>query len=345
MSTLTPLRNACSWGPWLTPPKIAAPVTGVCVARSFRSSRICAASSRVGARTSARVRPRGPPMRWFRMGSRNAAVLPLPVWAHAMRSRPSRAAGMASPWMPVGRTKPRSLMPRSRLGCSLRAVNGTRGLSPNGLRRAGRLPAGLPGDARGVSRRAIKFRIFVVRVGLAGRNAQVRPRLAPQRFREKYDLADVKRKVRQRSMESLDDRHRLLPDGDRRAELRVGQCAERSVQRAPPLFPFLHQLRAPDDTPHEFLVALAPGLFAVGREKVGEPRQQVAGHVPADHRNGVAAVQILGELRLVHLRDGTLSVGLVAIELAANRVNDGGGGHLNLDVCMFAREGQSWAPP
>ena len=59
MMTSTPLRNACSCGPMPTPPKTAAPVTGVWTARSFRSSRICAASSRVGASTSARVVPRG----------------------------------------------------------------------------------------------------------------------------------------------------------------------------------------------------------------------------------------------------------------------------------------------
>ena len=57
--TSTPLRKACSCGPIPTPPKTAAPVTGVWTARSFRSSRIWAASSRVGVRISARVVPAG----------------------------------------------------------------------------------------------------------------------------------------------------------------------------------------------------------------------------------------------------------------------------------------------
>ena len=78
------------------PSKIDAAVSGVWTAISVRSSRICAASSRVGVRTSARVVPRGFAINLWRMGSRNAAVLPLPVMAQASRSRPSRAGGMAS---------------------------------------------------------------------------------------------------------------------------------------------------------------------------------------------------------------------------------------------------------
>ncbi len=88
MITSTPLRNACSCGPMPTPPKTAAALIGVCTARSFRSSRICAASSRVGVSTSARVVPRGLSISWCRIGSRKAAVLPLPVIAQASTSRP-----------------------------------------------------------------------------------------------------------------------------------------------------------------------------------------------------------------------------------------------------------------
>ncbi len=36
------------------------------------------------------------------MGSMKAAVLPVPVWAVAMRSRPARTAGMAWAWIGVG---------------------------------------------------------------------------------------------------------------------------------------------------------------------------------------------------------------------------------------------------
>ena len=114
--TSTPLRNACSCGPIETPPYTAAPVIGVCTASCARSSRICAASSRVGVSTRARVRPRGLSSMRCSSGNTKAAVLPLPVAAQASTSRPSRAGGMAASWMGVGRANPSSLMPWSRLG-------------------------------------------------------------------------------------------------------------------------------------------------------------------------------------------------------------------------------------
>ena len=43
----------------------------------------------------------GGPRRWS-IGSTKAAVLPVPVWAPAMRSRPARTSGMASAWTGVG---------------------------------------------------------------------------------------------------------------------------------------------------------------------------------------------------------------------------------------------------
>src|SRR5262249_28285219 len=51
-----------------------------------------------------------------RMGSRKAAVLPLPVIAQARMSRPARAAGMAACWIGVASEKPRAAIPRRRSG-------------------------------------------------------------------------------------------------------------------------------------------------------------------------------------------------------------------------------------
>ena len=124
MMTSTPLRKACSCGPIPTPPKTAAPDSGVCTASSRRCSSICAASSRVGVSTSARVTPRGLSISRCRIGRRNAAVLPLPVIAQASRSLPSRAGGIACSWMGVARVKPSSRTPRSRSGWSLNLANG-----------------------------------------------------------------------------------------------------------------------------------------------------------------------------------------------------------------------------
>jgi hypothetical protein len=49
-----------------------------------------------------------------KMGSRNAAVLPVPVWARPMTSRPSMTGGMASVWMGVGAWCPGFDVGRSR---------------------------------------------------------------------------------------------------------------------------------------------------------------------------------------------------------------------------------------
>src|SRR5215467_6387582 len=105
-----------------TPPNTEPPPTPTWRASCRRCSSICAASSRVGAMTSARVAPRRPARR-CRIGSRNAAVLPLPVTAHARTSLPPRACGMVSAWIGVGILKPISSTARKRPGLRLKDVN------------------------------------------------------------------------------------------------------------------------------------------------------------------------------------------------------------------------------
>ena len=61
------------------------------------------ASSRVGTSTTAvGALPRSPGARRSRMGSANAAVLPVPVAAWPSASRPVSRAGTASAWIGVG---------------------------------------------------------------------------------------------------------------------------------------------------------------------------------------------------------------------------------------------------
>ncbi len=43
---------------------------------------------------------------WTTAGSRKDSVLPLPVWARPMRSRPCSAIGHPCAWMGVGAVKP-----------------------------------------------------------------------------------------------------------------------------------------------------------------------------------------------------------------------------------------------
>ena len=61
----------------------------------------CTHNSRVGVRISTRVR-RGPSINRSMIGSVNAAVLPVPVWARPMMSLPRRVSGMDSRWIGVG---------------------------------------------------------------------------------------------------------------------------------------------------------------------------------------------------------------------------------------------------
>src|SRR5438270_12148121 len=65
-----------------------------------------------------------------RMGMAKAAVLPVPVWAWAKRSRPACRTGMARVWTGVGAMKPSSSMAREMSGwitsSPKRAVGGAR---------------------------------------------------------------------------------------------------------------------------------------------------------------------------------------------------------------------------
>ena len=98
-----PRRSAAFWGSMPTPPTTVVHLWRVLRAIEVQTSSICWASSRVGVTTS--MSGPWPRSAWGRRlieGSRNAAVLPVPVWAAARRSRPSRTYGMACAWTEVG---------------------------------------------------------------------------------------------------------------------------------------------------------------------------------------------------------------------------------------------------
>ena len=89
--------------------------------RSWTLSSTCIASSRVGTRMSTRTGWRAGEKLVFawsrsrsRIGSTKAAVLPVPVWAAARTSRPSRTSGMAAVWTGVGVSYPSSATMRTR---------------------------------------------------------------------------------------------------------------------------------------------------------------------------------------------------------------------------------------
>ncbi len=117
MTMSTPRRSACTWGFCPTPPKITVwetPRTWRPYVRTL--SPICAASSRVGARISTRGRigeaAPGCVTRCCRIGSTNAAVLPVPVCAHPSRSRPARRCGIDFACTGVGVVYPSSATAR-----------------------------------------------------------------------------------------------------------------------------------------------------------------------------------------------------------------------------------------
>ena len=105
MRMSTPRLIASTWGFWPTPPKMTVLRRGSFSPKRAKFSPICSASSRVGVRISARMAPflgAGRLASSWSMGSAKAAVLPVPVWAQPIRSRPASTGGMAPAWMGEG---------------------------------------------------------------------------------------------------------------------------------------------------------------------------------------------------------------------------------------------------
>ncbi|CAB5283835.1 hypothetical protein IST453_00804 [Burkholderia multivorans] len=92
-----------------TPPNTTALRSGVCLAYACTFAATWSASSRVGVRISARTGWRAGDAlvfacgsrRWM-IGSEKLAVLPVPVCAAPMTSRPASTTGMACAWIGVG---------------------------------------------------------------------------------------------------------------------------------------------------------------------------------------------------------------------------------------------------
>ena len=91
-----------------TPPTTVAHLTPMCAPSASNCSEICRASSRVGEMTRAKSGC-GLSSRRCSTGRPNAAVLPEPVSASPMMSRPCSAHGIASHWMGDGALKPSAL--------------------------------------------------------------------------------------------------------------------------------------------------------------------------------------------------------------------------------------------
>ena len=104
-----PRRSSSIWGFAETPPKMTAHLTEVREPYSLKFSAICRASSLVGVRIRERITLfeyffSDGFIRFCIMGSANAAVFPVPVWAQPSTSRPASTWGMAFSWIGEGLT-------------------------------------------------------------------------------------------------------------------------------------------------------------------------------------------------------------------------------------------------
>jgi len=100
------------------------------------------ASSRVGARTRACTRESAASTA-ARRGRPKAAVLPVPVWATPVMSRPASSGGIAAAWMPVGVSKPSAATAASRSSGRPRSAKvGPAGVVAAGEAASSRTPAG-----------------------------------------------------------------------------------------------------------------------------------------------------------------------------------------------------------
>ena len=105
-STSTPSRIAWTCGRWPTPPKTSAWRIRMWLPYVSRLLPTWVASSRVGVSTRTRavfgrIR-RGSRCSASRIGSENAAVLPVPVCAQPSKSRPCNSRGIAWAWIGEG---------------------------------------------------------------------------------------------------------------------------------------------------------------------------------------------------------------------------------------------------
>ena len=114
-TTSTPRASARTWLLRETPPRTRSVEMRAPPPSVRKAASICTASSRVGARTSARQVfgvGRVPSSRsWWRIGSAKAAVLPVPVCAMPRMSRPAICGAIACAWIGVGVSKPERARP------------------------------------------------------------------------------------------------------------------------------------------------------------------------------------------------------------------------------------------
>ena len=107
-------------------------------------------------------------------------------------------------------------------------------------------------------------------------------------FRQEHDLADVIGVVHQLTVDRLNNRVLFAANQNLLSQILGSQRLKRIEDALPTLLPVgeyivLAGLRLN----HKLHIAIAIGLLAVGRQKVGPTRKHVAGHVLHDDGNAV----------------------------------------------------------
>lgn len=123
-----------------------------------------------------------------------------------------------------------------------------------------------------------------------GRNGEPLPFAAVHEAGEQHDLSHVICRVGERPLDRL--RHRVLfaTNGHGFCEILGRERFNALPARLPAFVEEGHERRSVLGPILEFTIAVASGLLAVGRQKVGPAAQQIAAQVPQDHGDAVDAL-------------------------------------------------------
>src|ERR1051325_7370889 len=105
--------------------------------------------------------------------------------------------------------------------------------------------------------------------------------------RQQNDLSDVIGDVGDRPRQRFVDRVILPANGDDLRQVVIAQLGERRFQNLPAFLPYLFRLLVAVLPFGKFGIPVAPTLFAVAGQKIGEARDQVAADVADDDGYGI----------------------------------------------------------
>lgn len=148
----------------------------------------------------------------------------------------------------------------------------------------------------------------------AGWNGEPLPFAAVHEAGKQHDLADMIRGMRERPLDRLRYRVLFATNGHGFCEILGRERFNALPARLPAFVEERHERRSVLRPIFEFAVAVASGLFAVGRQKVGPAAQQIAAQVPQDHGDavdalgGTAGMFLIGKLLQCPVQETSVTV-------------------------------------